>query len=643
MALRLLFTHEYQGQRRADVLLQGDAFLVGRADPARATAPDVDLAPDLTCSRQHARLWIADERLWIEDTNSRHGTFVGGRDIRGESAIELPFATPVKTGELTWLIVPEQSWHVNFDAIFICADVADMINFAAHHSGVPLVRDFRVSNLNAEASSALSFVIEIPGFSGPCKFDVAPLAGFESRAIRVSAIVLDSTVLRAQIEPTRAAWRVEMEMRTGTGSVGLPRAGTTDSADGTRRIYSAQRELTILGYWDWSFQPAMRKTIAVFSTPRNPAIERAVQEAQRNAPASWGEAHTFRELLRSGNAQAELSVLRALYEHLRNDWDLHYEDPKASREAAGAFQTIRSAHRILPNAAVRTGSATCIDLALVFAACLENVGLCPLIVFLGNRGQAPRHALIAVWSGTTPGPYPVSDDADFIRAEIDAGRMHVLECTGVALGARRDPRKLSFEEARESAQAALAQAEWISAVDVLNLRPPAGRIMPLENPYEPEVARLFDGARQIAVATRARNVEMVHLLYAAVLGETPVAASIVNRMGLEREAIRHTLNYESAQRADSVYPPPTANVVECRQLAHSFARHQESPAVREQDLLWALLQKAPHSIRLVEACVKSHIDLELFRQYLAELHPSPLLDSTSTYTSILVGKADTKR
>jgi adenylate cyclase len=52
--------------------------------------PDgIDLSPDMKVSRLHARVWIEDEKYWIEDLNSKHGTKVNGEEIKGAGKREL--------------------------------------------------------------------------------------------------------------------------------------------------------------------------------------------------------------------------------------------------------------------------------------------------------------------------------------------------------------------------------------------------------------------------------------------------------------------------------------------------------------------------------------------------------------------------
>ncbi len=62
--------------------------VIGRPKPG--VEVDLDLSPDDTVSRPHARLWMEDGHWWIEDLRSSHGTKVNQQDIRysGKSLLQ---------------------------------------------------------------------------------------------------------------------------------------------------------------------------------------------------------------------------------------------------------------------------------------------------------------------------------------------------------------------------------------------------------------------------------------------------------------------------------------------------------------------------------------------------------------------------
>lgn len=56
------------------------SILIGRHDPS--SNPDLDLFPDVTVSRRHARLSVEEGALWLEDIGSKYGIRMNGRKIR---------------------------------------------------------------------------------------------------------------------------------------------------------------------------------------------------------------------------------------------------------------------------------------------------------------------------------------------------------------------------------------------------------------------------------------------------------------------------------------------------------------------------------------------------------------------------------
>ncbi|HLX40479.1 MAG TPA: FHA domain-containing protein, partial [Ktedonobacteraceae bacterium] len=62
------------------IALKGDQVVVGRVDPGRGIAPDIDLTPfdtSYTVSRQHARIHVEKDFFSLEDLKSRNKTRLG--------------------------------------------------------------------------------------------------------------------------------------------------------------------------------------------------------------------------------------------------------------------------------------------------------------------------------------------------------------------------------------------------------------------------------------------------------------------------------------------------------------------------------------------------------------------------------------
>ncbi len=61
--------------------------IIGRPKPG--TVIDLDLTPDQSVSRPHARLWLENGKCWIEDMGSSRGIQVSGEEIKGKAKREV--------------------------------------------------------------------------------------------------------------------------------------------------------------------------------------------------------------------------------------------------------------------------------------------------------------------------------------------------------------------------------------------------------------------------------------------------------------------------------------------------------------------------------------------------------------------------
>ena len=79
MTVRITAT--YEGVER---ILEFDASRIAIGRPSDTEKPDADLSPDNQVSRQHAVLEVKNGVFWLTDLGSRCGTWVNGREIRGQ-------------------------------------------------------------------------------------------------------------------------------------------------------------------------------------------------------------------------------------------------------------------------------------------------------------------------------------------------------------------------------------------------------------------------------------------------------------------------------------------------------------------------------------------------------------------------------
>jgi pSer/pThr/pTyr-binding forkhead associated (FHA) protein len=77
----------YQFKGRWKIRQFGDnQVVIGR--PNSQCSVDIDLSPDTTVSRLHARIWAEGDKFWVEDMDSRYGTLVNEKKLIGRTEVQ---------------------------------------------------------------------------------------------------------------------------------------------------------------------------------------------------------------------------------------------------------------------------------------------------------------------------------------------------------------------------------------------------------------------------------------------------------------------------------------------------------------------------------------------------------------------------
>jgi pSer/pThr/pTyr-binding forkhead associated (FHA) protein len=78
-------SYQYQGKWHLKSLSEA-IVVVGR--PNAQEEIGIDLSPDTTVSRIHAKIWLANGLCWIEDLGSRYGTTINGTRITARQQLQ---------------------------------------------------------------------------------------------------------------------------------------------------------------------------------------------------------------------------------------------------------------------------------------------------------------------------------------------------------------------------------------------------------------------------------------------------------------------------------------------------------------------------------------------------------------------------
>lgn len=329
----------------------------------------------------------------------------------------------------------------------IQAELAERVNFACQQNNVPVLRDLSLRNDATEQLTDLTIEISSePGFLKPRTWRVDQLAPGDQVHLNDRRVALDPGVLWELSEAVTAT----VILRVLAGDTELARS---------------ERSVELLARNEWGGAAYMPEMVAAFVTPNDPAVERILKKAseslQRAGLPSGLDGY------QTGSPQRAAYLIGAIWASV-GSLDLSYANPPASFERGG--QKIRTPSHIL-----ESGLATCMDLTLLFASCLEQAGLHPIVVF--TRG----HSFAGCWLEDEQFASVAVDDVTSLRKRIQLQEAMFFETT---LATEKPlPR---FKAAMKQARDALGEENderFELAVDIRRAR--MQRIRPIPTGREP--------------------------------------------------------------------------------------------------------------------------------------------------------------
>jgi len=595
--------------------MHDDEIAVGRRWGSSAIrSADIDLSEDQLVSRRHALLRFSEGCWYIEDTGSSNGTQVDMHDIAGTGPVEILPGMLIGTGDTVWTIVPPQWNVIHNDDLVVCFFLLPTIAYAYLHCGIRVLGTVRVGNFGGERSRHARFTIALPEFADALTVDLPPLDSRTTAALPALPLQFHLNTLRRQLEPVQAAYTIKLTGKTTvTGSGGI----------------------TILGFNAWPYGKAAVKTLAAFIFPRDRGVEKIVFTVKESL--LHHEVFSSAEGSPAGDdgVRPEKKTADAIYEYLTRQSQVHYLQPslfRPSHDDAACYQVLRPPSSIfLFEEPVLKGQGTCLDLALLFAACLERCGILPLVILAGGEPFKPEHAFAGYRTGAMPGPVPVMTDRRFLMRDIERGAAGVLESTGIAEGYAASG-KLTIDQAHAEAARILREAAWVCILDVGALRPPEGSITPMGYPYDPDVVRIYDAAEKFTREKKRRGIESRFLLYGILAARGPVLQTLSDMFEPQFSAVMEDMEKNISGKEYTGPLFPTITYSECLQLAEKYAWQSGCQTVREQDVLWAVIEKGRANIGIRRICQQAELDLSSLAAALEDLHPRPPLFGSTNFS-----------
>ncbi len=337
--------------------------------------------------------------------------------------------------------LPPPREAVSLDTGLLSAKVesSKTLNLAMAHNAVPLVSAVRVTNRTNHQLDDILVRLELkPGASEPWEARLTSLGPGET--YNLSRIDIPLRLERLVSIEEREPAQLWLELLAG-GDPALHRA----------------YEVDLLAHNEWNGLVSLPQLLAAFVQPNHPAVATVLGHVRTVIQRQTGDPSL------SGYQRQDPSQVRAMVSALYTaiqELEISYVNPPASFEKTG--QKIRT-----PDLVLQQSMGTCLDLTVLVAACLEQVGLHPWLVLVQG------HAFPGVWLSEDQSPWAWTDDALQLLKVTELDGVLLFDATTMVARPR-----VSLERAEKEAQAYLTDADQFGcAICVKAAR--AERIRPL--------------------------------------------------------------------------------------------------------------------------------------------------------------------
>lgn len=317
----------------------------------------------------------------------------------------------------------------------------NVVNYSIQQNKIPIIRKLIVKNLTAEDITNIEISIySATDFIHKWSQKLDQLSSNESIDISVAELRLSAKYL-ADITEKVVEWF----------SLSITANEVT--------LYSQNFEIDILPYDQWNGTSHLPEILSAFVTPNNPALPKIILDAS-TVLAGWTNNPSM-DAYQSKSHDRVKKQLGALFESIAK-LNIVYCSPPASFEVTG--QRIRTCDTIIQH---KLG--TCIDMAILYASCIEAVGLHPLLIIIKG------HAFVGAWLVEETFADSVNDDVSLLKKRIASGINEILLIEATAMNS---PHGMQFDEAIHSANAKLEKDEdFVLFVDIKRAR--LSKIKPL--------------------------------------------------------------------------------------------------------------------------------------------------------------------
>ena len=325
----------------------------------------------------------------------------------------------------------------------LTSNIDDVLNFAIIHNGAHIVRDICVKNVSEIDLEHLMIRISTGnGLTEDYKLGIEKIKPGEELHFRNLDVQVNADYLVSLTE------RCTCQLTVGIYS-------------GESLLVSESTNLTALAFDQWPGLQYTPELLAAFAMPNHPVVTSMLQLAARYLEKWTGDPSLAGYQFDDPNRVKHMAA--AAYAAVQQK-NITYAEPPSSFETFG--QRIR-----LADAVLEQHLGTCMDMTLLYVACLEAMGLNPIMVMM--RG----HIFAGVWLVEESFSDMIMDDPSQLEKRMSKGihEMVVVECTAMCAGKIK-----SFDEAVTLAERNVSNySSFAFVIDVKRARSMGIRPLPV--------------------------------------------------------------------------------------------------------------------------------------------------------------------
>jgi very-short-patch-repair endonuclease len=299
------------------------------------------------------------------------------------------------SGRLGYWDMSDQFEEAGAAILTVRCAAADNVNVAFYQNAVPIIRDLALENsLGCELTDVTVHLASEPPFLAPGVWRIERIADQATHHIRALDLKLDPAFLAGINASRRGEIRISVE---AVGEV----------------IAEHAVEINLLPPSHWGGVNSAPELLAAFVRPTDPSVDVILREAADKLAAAGRDPAIdgYKKQTKGRTWEIADAIWAALVSH-----SIAYVLPPKSFERSG--QQVRGPSDILSR---KVG--TCLDLTLLYASCLEQAGLNPLLILTEG------HAFVGVWLVDDDFSSLVIDDPQMLRKRVQLEEMVLVETT----------------------------------------------------------------------------------------------------------------------------------------------------------------------------------------------------------------------